>query len=187
MRRLRGRTAVLTGASRGIGRTVAIELAVRGVNLVLIARSQPDLARVRSIARAAEVDVDIEVGDLSVVAECQRLSESIRRTHDRVDILINNAGMESVRDFVSLADAEIIETVQVNLVAPILLTRAFLPGMLERECGHVVNVSSLAGKGARRSSNRIRRRNPVSSGSRKPCARPIKTATWASPSSARAG
>ena len=148
MRRLRGRTAVLTGASRGIGRVVAMELAVRGVNLVLIARSRPDLEKVRSIARAGGVDVAIEVGDLSEVAECHRLSESIRRTHDRVDILINNAGIERVRDFVELESAEIVETIQVNLVAPILLTRAFLPDMLERGCGHIVNVSSLAGKGA---------------------------------------
>ena len=147
MRRLRGRTAVLTGASRGIGRTVAVELAVRGVNLVLTGRSRPDLEKVRSIARAAGVDVAIEVGNLSDVAECHRLSESIRRTHDRVDILINNAGIERVSDFVELEDAEIVETIQVNLVAPMLLTRAFLPDMLERGCGHIVNVSSMAGKG----------------------------------------
>ena len=148
MRRLRGRTAVLTGGSRGIGRTLALELAVRGVNLVLIARSRPDLEKVQCIARAAGVDVAIEVGDLSDVAECHRLSESIRRTHDRVDILINNAGMERVRDFIALEDADIVETIQVNLIAPVLLTRAFLPDMLERGCGHIVNVSSLAGKGA---------------------------------------
>jgi short-subunit dehydrogenase len=124
-----------------------VELAVRGVNLVLTGRSRPDLEKVGTVARAAGVGVAIEVGNLSDVAECHRLAESIRRTQDRVDILINNAGIERVSDFVELEDAEIVETIQVNLVAPMLLTRAFLPDMLERGCGHIVNVSSMAGKG----------------------------------------
>lgn len=125
--RLEGATALVTGASSGIGRATAAALATRGARVVALGR---DAARLEG------------VGERQVVwdlAEPGAVAEEI----GPVDVLVNNAGAGWAGPFAETPDVE--RLVAVNLVAPILLTRALLPGMLERGRGHIVNVASIAG------------------------------------------
>lgn len=125
--RLEGATALVTGASSGIGRATAAALAGRGARVVALGR---DVARLEG------------VGERQVVwdlAEPGAVAEEV----GPVDVLVNNAGAGWAGPFAETPDVE--RLVAVNLVAPILLTRALLPGMLERGRGHIVNVASIAG------------------------------------------
>jgi short-subunit dehydrogenase len=145
---LKGRNAVVTGASRGIGVYIARALAEAGVNLVLAARSTAPLEQLAKELTALGVQVRaiaVDIGDKS------SLDGFVRRCEAElgpIDVLVNNAGIESNGAFVDFTPEEIERMVHVDLVAPMLLTRKFLPKMLERQRGHVVNIASLAGKSA---------------------------------------
>lgn len=125
--RLEGATALVTGASSGIGRATAAALTARGARVIALGR---DPARLEG------------VGERQVVwdlAQPGAVAEEI----GPVDILVNNAGIGWAGPLAETPDVE--RLVAVNLVAPILLTRALLPAMVERGRGHVVNVASIAG------------------------------------------
>jgi short-subunit dehydrogenase len=140
------RTAILTGASHGIGPTIARALAERDLNLVLAARTMPELERVagelrQSGAQAIAVRTDLgEPGDLPALVA--RAEEEF----GGVEVLINNAAIELQRRFDTLTAQEIEHVLRVDLLAPIELSRLVLPGMLERGSGHIINISSLAGR-----------------------------------------
>ncbi len=146
MRDLRGANAILTGGSRGIGPHIARALAREGVNIALAARDEQRLEAVR-----AEVE-QLGVRALSVPTDV-RLPEDRARLVDRasselgpIDLLVNNAGVEPSSEFVRLDQPVIEDTISTNLTACLLLMRMVLPGMVERHRGHVVNMSSVAGK-----------------------------------------
>jgi short-subunit dehydrogenase len=146
MRNLRGRTAILTGASKGIGVHIARALAKQGTNLVLAARSASALEEVREEVErlgVRAIAVPTDVGDRSAL---ESLVERSRSEFGAIDILVNNAGIELILTYHKLTLEEIDQIVSVNLVAPMHLTWLVLPGMLERGQGHIVHVSSLAGK-----------------------------------------
>lgn len=146
MEDLRGRNAIVTGASRGLGVHIAKALAREGVNLVLAARSADALDAVREEVQALEVDAVSVPTDLSDPAQVRSLAEEAESEMGPVDILVNNAGLESTVPYQKYPTEDIELTVKVNLIAPMLLTHAVLSGMLARGRGHVVNMSSLAGK-----------------------------------------
>lgn len=143
--KLKGKNVVLTGASRGLGRHFARAFAEAGARLVLVARSEPELLALRDELRASGHRAEVVVADVArpeapafVVGEAeQRLGP--------VDVLVNNAGIEDTREFHELSPDDVERVVRVNLLGTLLLTRAVLPGMLERGAGHVLNVASLAG------------------------------------------
>ncbi len=148
MRDLKGKNALLTGASRGIGVPMARELARYGINLALAARPA-SVGQLETIAhglkemgvRAVSIPADV-----TNPADRQSLVERAQSELGSIDLLINNAGIESRGPFVEL-DAETIRaTVETNLVAYLELARLVLPGMLARRCGHIVNIASMAGK-----------------------------------------
>ena len=146
MKDLRGTTAVLTGASRGIGVHIARALAKEGVNLSLAARSQPELDAVRDELTALGVRV---ISIRCDVTSADDRAELLARTEAElgpIDILVNNAGIETASHFEDADEADIVRTLDVNLIAAMLLTRSVLPGMLERGRGHIVNMASGAGK-----------------------------------------
>ncbi|MCH8346090.1 MAG: SDR family NAD(P)-dependent oxidoreductase [Chloroflexi bacterium] len=146
MKNLRGRTAILTGASKGIGVHVARALAKQGINLVLAARSVNALEEVRKAVErqgVRAIAVPTDVGDRSAL---KSLVERAVSEFGSIDILVNNAGIELILAYHKLRPEEIEEMVRVNLLAPMHLTWLVLPGMLERRQGHIVNMSSLAGK-----------------------------------------
>ena len=146
MQDLRGTTAIVTGASRGIGVYIAKALAEEGVNLSLAARSERELEQVRAEIEAMGVQAVATVCDVVDAGDRARLIERTEADLGPVDILVNNAGIERVRRFTEASDTDFTDTLAINLEAPILLTRAVVPGMLERGRGHVVNIASGAGK-----------------------------------------
>jgi short-subunit dehydrogenase len=146
MKDLRGATAIVTGASRGIGVHIARALAREGVNLSLAARSGDELEQVRAEMAALGVRAIATVCDVTDPADRARLLERTVADLGPIDILINNAGIEVVAHFETTDEADLVRTLDVNLMAAMLLARAVVPGMLERGRGHVVNIASGAGK-----------------------------------------
>jgi short-subunit dehydrogenase len=136
---LNGARVLLTGASGGIGNAIARALHARGVSLAITGRRADALEALK-----AELGdrVDVLQADLSERADLDALPGRA----GTVDVLVANAGLPGSGALVGFTPAEIDRTIDVNLRAPMQLTRALLPGMLERGKGHLVFVSSLAGK-----------------------------------------
>src|SRR2546430_9451634 len=139
-------TALVTGVSRGIGQHIARSLADAGYNLVLASRSVVETdafaAELRSRGSAAlSVPTDL-IDEQSV----QRLVSAAEREFGGVDVLVNNAGGDPQREFDQMAWAENEDIFRLNVLAPMHLTHALLPGMLQRGRGHIVNISSIAGR-----------------------------------------
>ena len=138
---LGGTTALLTGASGGIGQAIARALDSGGARVLLSGRRPDALAQLR-----AELSAGAEVleADLADVAGADALAERA----GAVDVLVANAGVPASGPLESFTPEQIDRALNVNLRAPVQLTRALLPGMVARARGHVVLVSSLAGKAA---------------------------------------
>jgi len=144
---LRGRNALITGAAGGLGEYISRALAAEGVNLVLSDLPEAPLEDLVSELRDV-VKVESVPADLCDRGEPGRLAERAEEALAPLDILVNGAGLEFAGPFLERSPDEIAALTQVNLLSTMLLTRAVLPGMLERGRGHVVNIASLAGKAA---------------------------------------
>lgn len=146
MRLRQGDVALITGASRGLGRHIALALAGHGMNLVLAARSQDALDAVAAEVRAAtSATVSTVVVDLGDRIQAAALARRAADVGGPIDLLVNNAGIESVGRPEETDLDDLGAMTDVNLLAPMLLTRTVLPDMIRRGRGHVVNVSSVAG------------------------------------------
>jgi short-subunit dehydrogenase len=139
---LSGARVVVTGASRGIGAELATRLAQKGARVVLVARSHDAIAKL-----AAELGGDALPADLADAAAIGPLVRVIE-AQGPIDVLVNNAGVDLTGALTDLPPERIRELIAINLVAPILLSRAVMPGMRARGRGHIMNVSSLAGTNA---------------------------------------
>jgi short-subunit dehydrogenase len=137
-----GARIVVTGASRGIGAALARQLAHEGARVVLVARSREAIEKL-----AADMDGEAYAANLADGGRIERLVHEIEATGP-IDVLVNNAGVDLTGALHELPAEKIEELVAVNLVAPMLLCRAVLPGMWKRGRGHILNVSSLAGTNA---------------------------------------
>lgn len=146
MKDLRNKHALLTGGSRGLGPHIARALACRGVHLSLTARSADALALTAAAVAAMGVQAKPIPADLADGNDRERLLEQAIAANGPVDILVNNAGMERVSRYTTVDPDYIERMIETNLVAPLLLARLVLPGMLARGSGHVVMMSSLGGK-----------------------------------------
>jgi NADP-dependent 3-hydroxy acid dehydrogenase YdfG len=141
MTSLRGRTAVVTGASRGIGAGIAAALAAEGVKVVMLARNEAKLKE-RSAALEGSIPIvcDVTSPD-SVEKAAKRVLSELKRVPD---ILVNNAGIFGVATVEETSTEVFIDTINTNLVGPFLLVRAFLGEMKKRKTGHVVTIGSIA-------------------------------------------
>src|SRR6516164_1513860 len=139
------RTAIVTGASHGIGAHIAQALAAGGMNLLLVARSEDELRRLAAELRTPGATVAVAAVDLAGRQAAQQVAEAARAELGHVDVLVNNAATEPQIRFHVLTPAEIEDVLQVDLTSPLLLSRLLLPGMLEHGYGRIINVSSLAG------------------------------------------
>jgi short-subunit dehydrogenase len=139
---LAGRTALLTGATGGIGRAIADALFARGARLVLSGRREDELERVAAEFPGART----LVADLAQRADVARLCE--QAVAAEVDVLIANAALPAMGVLAELDQAEIDGMLDVNLRAPIVLAKALVPQMAARRRGHLVFISSLSGKTA---------------------------------------
>ena len=146
MKVLRGRTALITGASRGIGMLVAKRLASEGMNLALAARSTDKLEQLAIELRQQGVKVIFLQTDVTKESDLVRLVDATIAEFGTIDVLVNNAGIEAFQPFQLIDSADIVQTIQTNLTASLLLTRFVLPHMLKNGRGHIVNMASTAGK-----------------------------------------
>lgn len=143
-RSLRGWRALVTGASSGIGASIAGELAARGADLVLTARREDRLqALARELAERHGVDVKVVAADLAEPGAAEALFARTEGEGVAVDILVNNAGIGSWKAFVPTPWETTQNVLQVNAVSLTHLTHLFVPKMLERKRGRIMNVSSI--------------------------------------------
>ena len=134
-------TAVVTGASSGIGRSYAERLASNGMDLVLVARRADRLDMLKRDLEGRGVSVRTVVTDLGRTEDLQRLATELDTLP--VELLVNNAGLAHYMPFAQLPIERARELVDVNALAPVLLSRAVIPGMIERGQGAIINVASL--------------------------------------------
>ncbi len=146
MEQLRGRTALVTGASGGLGAHLARRLAREGMNVALAARREPELSALATELEALGVRAAALPIDLSDLGQIDPLIERAETALGPLDLLVNNAGVEITSDFCSYTRGELTGMIDLNLTAPLLLTHRVLPGMLSRGRGHVVFIASIAGK-----------------------------------------
>jgi short-subunit dehydrogenase len=147
MEQLRGRVALITGASRGLGVHIARRLAREGMRLALAARSADSLEALALELRARGCEAFAYETDVRDTGACERLVATVREELGPVEILVNNAGIERTGLFEQQSFEENRDVVDVNLLGPLRLVHAVLPGMLEAGSGHIVVMGSVAGYG----------------------------------------
>ena len=146
---LNGKTALITGAGRGIGRATAIAFAKEGINVGLVGKTLANLEKVAAELKEFDVKVAIASADVSDLESVTHAVEQIKSELGAIDILINNAGIAKFGGFLDLTPEEWQNIIQVNLMGVYNMTRAVLPEMIERQTGDIINISSSAGqKGA---------------------------------------
>ncbi|QGQ47120.1 3-ketoacyl-ACP reductase [Metabacillus sediminilitoris] len=149
MSSLNGKTALITGAGRGIGRATAIALAKEGVNIGMIGLNMANLEKVSAELEQYGVKVSAATADVTDLESVHHAVEHIKSDLGAVDILINNAGIAKFGGFLELTPEDWESIIQVNLMGVYNVTRTVLPGMIERKSGDIINISSSAGqKGA---------------------------------------
>lgn len=150
LRKLEGKTAIVTGAGMGIGRSIALAFAEEGVNTVVVSRTQADIDNV-----VTEVS-KFNAGSLAVKADVSiegQVEEMVRRTLEafgRIDILVNNAVAHGPTNFITQINVKDWDhTVEINLRGVFLCSKAVLPTMMKQKSGNIINMSSGAGKRTR--------------------------------------
>lgn len=138
---LRGRTALITGASKGIGRETALRLAAEGVSLVLVARESAELTQVAEELRHSATTLP---ADLALPDEVQRVAAQAVARIGTPDIVVNNAGAFFLGRLEEIGSEQFDLSLRLNVLSPFLLSRAFLPEMRRRGSGHIVSVGSVA-------------------------------------------
>ncbi len=143
---LEGKVAVVTGAGRGLGRTMALTLAAAGADVIVSARSEAEIEtaaeEIRTLGRRAAAIA----ADVTIERDCARLAERAVKELGPVDILVNNAGINVRKPVIELTLEEYRRVLATNLEGYFLCARAFGPGMLERGSGKVINISSIMGR-----------------------------------------
>ena len=140
------KTALVTGASSGIGATFATELAKKNYDLVLVARSQDKLERLATeLSSKHQIKTEVIVRDLTEASAGQKVFDAVQAKGIVVDLLINNAGFGDYGAFGDRPLTKQMAMVQLNIAAVVELTGLFLPLMQQRKEGAIVNVSSIAG------------------------------------------
>lgn len=137
----------ITGASQGIGAAIAAQFAehVPGARLALVARNADKLAQVRDHCRALKARAEAFPTDVAEPAQVEAMARDVLALYGRVDVLINNAGVWRGAPAEQLDVTSFNAVIQADLVSVFAVTRAFLPGMIERGCGDIFNMSSTAG------------------------------------------
>ncbi|HEY6443060.1 MAG TPA: SDR family NAD(P)-dependent oxidoreductase [Candidatus Acidoferrales bacterium] len=147
-RLLEGRVALVTGASRGIGRAIAQTLGRMGAMLSLCARDTQKLQSVRHDLEAEGARVLALSADVSRPEDIKSLVQTTERSLGSIEILVNNAGIGHFAPIQESSEEDWDATLDTNLKAVFLLSKAVAPGMISRRSGHIINIASLAGKNA---------------------------------------
>lgn len=143
---LQEKVAVITGAGRGIGRAIALRFAREGAHVVLNARREADIAAVARTCRENGTRTLAIPGDASLEADVQLLAQATLAEFGRIDILVNNVGVGNYKNLVDTTPEEYDTMMDTNMRSTFLVTRAFVPTMIEQKQGSILIVSSMAGK-----------------------------------------
>ena len=136
-------TALITGASSGIGAVYADRLAHRGYDLILVARNKPNLERLAGkLGAESGVRIQVLAADLTQEADLNRV-EQVLRSDPTISLLVNNAGAATLGAFADADIGRLARDIHLNIVAPTRLARAALPGLLARNRGGLINISSV--------------------------------------------
>ena len=148
------KTAIVTGASTGIGRAISIELAKNGFRIVLIARTQNRLEETKQLIEKENGEAEIVSADLTSVDSIDKLIDSIKSNHSQIDVLVNVAGIwhgkdevYAGKDFEQFSQQVILDTYSVGTIAPTLLAHAFIPKMPKGS--KIINISGTFENGAK--------------------------------------
>lgn len=146
MKSLKNKTAVVTGGSKGIGKAIAVCLAREGANIVLAARTAEELKIAEKEVLKYGGEVLSVPTDVRNPTEVTRLATKAEKKFGAAHILVNNAGIGRFQEVQKLTEEDFRATLETNLYGVFYCCRAFLPGMVKNQEGHIVNISSLAGK-----------------------------------------
>ncbi len=148
MKKLENRIAIITGASKGIGKAIALAFGREGASVVATARTTEAIEAVGDqLLQQGNLETLAVTADLGLEADIQRIATETLARFGRVDILVNNAGIIHPRiDLVDFDAAMWRQVIEVNLTAPALLTKAVLPNMIENRSGKIINISSIGGR-----------------------------------------
>lgn len=139
-------TALVTGASAGIGAAFCRHLASDGYRLIIVARDSGRLADGRApLLALGAPEVEVLAADLTDPDDRRRVADRLADTALPIDLLVNNAGKAIGKEFVAIGEDEIVSQLELNVTAVMLLTHAALPAMLQRNHGGIINVASIAG------------------------------------------
>lgn len=145
---LEGKSAIITGSSRGIGKSIALTFAKHGANLVIHGTREEALASLREEITALGGSCVYVAGDIGKLETAQRLAQACMEAYGKIDILVNNAGINSRFSFQDLTPEEWDRMIQTNLTSVFYTCKSVVPQMMEQKSGCIVNMSSAAGKTA---------------------------------------
>ena len=141
-----GQTVLITGASGGLGNYITEAFAQRGLKLGLVAFPGTELVGMQQELEQRGLKVFSSASDLRDAAQRRMVVDHVRKELGEIDILVNNAGMEFTCPYHELSEDNICDVISVNLQAAMIMARLVLPGMVHRRRGHIINISSLAGR-----------------------------------------
>jgi 3-oxoacyl-[acyl-carrier protein] reductase len=146
MRRLKDKVAVITGGSKGIGKAIAAALGLEGCRVVITARHDTDLEKASEELTRLDIDVLSVKTDVRKWENVQDLVTNVEIKLGAPQILVNNAGIGRFGEVANMSEEDFRDVLETNLFGVFYCTRGFLPGMISKKEGHIVNISSLAGK-----------------------------------------
>ncbi len=146
MNSLKGKVAIVTGAGRGIGRAIALALSRAGARVALAARSEAELRAVAEEIRGGNGDALVLPTDVTREDEMERLVKQTEHEWGAIDVLVNNAGWGKTAPVIHSTTEDWDRTFQVNLRAPMILSRLVLPKMIENKSGAIINIASISAK-----------------------------------------
>ncbi|QBD77839.1 SDR family oxidoreductase [Ktedonosporobacter rubrisoli] len=143
---LKGLRAVVTGAGRGIGRSIALALAQAGANVAISARTEADLSSLAAEIEALGSQSLQIVCDVTDVEQVQRMAETVSEKWQGIDILVNNAGNAGSHKFLNHPDELWHRMLSINLTSVYYVSKAFVPRLIEQRSGRIINVASIASR-----------------------------------------
>lgn len=145
MENLKGKKALVTGGSRGLGKAIALALAAEGVEVAITGRNEKSLKETTKELQTRGIKTMYSVFDISNFQEVEFSLKKLQNDFGTFDILINNAGIAAFGSFLDMPEKEWMNIVQTNLFGPYYVSKTILPSMIEKKGGDIINVSSTAG------------------------------------------
>jgi 3-oxoacyl-[acyl-carrier protein] reductase len=146
MKRLKDKVAVITGGSKGIGKAIAAALGLEGCRVAIAARHETELEKAAEELSRLNIEALTIKTDVRKSENVQNLVSNVESRLGAPQILVNNAGIGRFGEVANMSEEDFRDVLETNLFGVFYCTRGFLPGMISKKEGHIVNISSLAGK-----------------------------------------